>query len=263
MHRKKLLMFLDVDGVLNNHNEIFLIQTRNREEEKKREEEGGASEDCLKNRILDATEYHIAALDKIIEDLDHRCWDTEIVISSCWRYPGCKDWFNDQFKYFGSKVAAGKVIGETIRINGKDVERGRDLEILDFLKKRGSDKYDGFIAIDDDSFDMKKIINNFYHTNGRIGLHKLDSYFICKMVRNLEVCNNIWNRLRHLNMLVEIDYHKNEYQFIDKIEIHAESYKEYCDICCMIQLLHAAKRCKSYDLKIIIWYEDQCKDFYF
>lgn len=94
------IVFLDVDGVLNAHHELYLIQAINRDLYK---EDGGS--------YLDATEYHIEVLDEMCK-LDNKI---RFVISSCWRYVNCESWFKKEFKRLNSKISCENIIGHTPR----------------------------------------------------------------------------------------------------------------------------------------------------
>lgn len=225
--KKSIAIFLDVDGVLNNINELYYIQEKNKKELEKLPE---VSPYCSKKSIynlLDATEYHVKALDLIVIDLKEKGYDVDIIVSSSWRYKNCKEWFSSQLERLGSTVSYKHIIGETPKITDKLVERCD--EIFAYLKMCGK-KYSTFLILDDCP-DMRDLAIYHYHIDPYIGLVKQDSKIICEMVDKTVFYNNLQSTFNKYD--VSVDSFRNEWGVIEKIYIHCnndESVKPYINL---------------------------------
>lgn len=150
------ILFLDVDGVLNN----TLTYTRIHRAWKESGEATRGSEFGWPMGHLDA--ILVPNLNPIVEQTG-----CQIVLSSSWRIiakiPDFRSWVSQKgFKYPDS------IIDRTRRSVGDDPD-GRGNEIKDWLA--GHPEVTAYVILDDDSFDIIRVHpNNFVHTNGKEGL---------------------------------------------------------------------------------------------
>lgn len=151
------IIFLDIDGVLNNENTF--INNRNVYE-------------ATGTRLPDLEEKKIELLKKIVE-----ATNAEIVLSSTWRYHWKKEFIGDKNQGFLGKWLDEmfQKVGLTIFDKTPSINDDRGLEISTWLSNRND--VTNWIVIDDEIFsDFEKhgilprlIKTDFYNKNGKEG----------------------------------------------------------------------------------------------
>lgn len=139
------LIFLDVDGVLNN--------TIDSDRHYYNERGYFYSPNCVKvfNKVIEAT-------------------GAKIVVSSTWRLGRTVEELKELFAWMGVK-------GEVIDKTGRNSSGIRGVEILEWMRERDdihSWNFKNYIIIDDDSDMLLWQKDNFVHTKGTIGITEQD-----------------------------------------------------------------------------------------
>ncbi len=132
--KRKPVIFLDIDGVLNNHN----------------------TKERLPSGVFGIDPVNVANLNKLIQNID-----IEIVLSSTWRLCYPLPVINGFLKAVGFK---GLVMSRTESIIAA-YHRGEEIQA--WLNKNPD--VDSFVILDDDS-DMAHLIDHLVQTNPEVGL---------------------------------------------------------------------------------------------
>lgn len=146
------IIFLDIDGVLNNYNYA---------EQKYKEMRENAGKEGL-GVINNCYDYFdpvsVVALNTILQKTD-----AKIVISSAWRIYNTKDELRDHFKKQG-------ILDRIISMTPIDCGDSRGSEIDEWLQKNG--KFVKNFVIIDDRDDMEPHMDKFVQTEFETGLRK-------------------------------------------------------------------------------------------
>lgn len=159
------IVFLDIDGVLNNEEDIVYLHEinggwENKDFKKIRNEEAFGSGTPFSKRNLNNLKY-------LIEETN-----AKIILTSTWR--GSKESTDCFLKALDSIGIKDKYIGKT-KMKYWDSNWGRGREITEWLEENKDKEVETYIIIDDDT-DMhwEDCMEHFIHINGQVGLTHRD-----------------------------------------------------------------------------------------
>lgn len=163
----KKALFLDIDGVLNTNNLRVTKQC--------------LFHHCfnfgipLTKDVLDLDEKLVDILFTIVDD------DTDIVISSMWRFAAKPEWFSEMFSLYGKTISADRI--KFIRCDDLEEFDGQRQDFIEeFLQLY---PYDRYVAIDDTISHYHTNCEYVVFTDATVGITEYDAtQLLKKLYRN-------------------------------------------------------------------------------